>query len=312
MSSLNSILLVIDHAEAALPALQRAVLLAAENQARLTILNIAPAWSFGIRRSSFESQLAEQRLHRMLNRLTRKLRAGHELRFIAEQREVDAIEQALQLANEADLIVLGDAQSCSLRSLLFGTKAERILRLSRRPVLVVKRPPSAPSTHSAPYRRTLVPIDLTEATTRAVGWAARIAPRSTLHLLHAVSVPMAGRLRMADCTDESMQSTLQRAKTTSLHRLWSLAATLQVQRTLSTVAEGRPAALTLQRSRQTAADLIVVGKSGRSLIGDFLLGSTAQQLLSEADTDLLIIPKPARTRGESGSANGLQGRQLNA
>jgi nucleotide-binding universal stress UspA family protein len=168
-------------------------------------------------------------------------------------------------------------------------------------VLVVKRPPSLPP---APYRRALVPVDLAEATKPAVGWAARVAPQASLHLLHALSVPMASRLRMADCSSELVRSTVHRAKTVSQHRLWNLAATLPARRTHTTLAEGQPAVLTLQKSREAAADLIVVGKSGRSLLGDFLLGSTAQRLLTEADTDLLVIPNASRSRGESSVAKG--------
>ncbi|NRF71263.1 universal stress protein [Aquincola sp. S2] len=308
MASINSILHVTDLTEAALPALQRAVLLAAENEARLTILTAGPGKSCGARRSLYDAHLAERRVRRMLNRLGRELRAGHEVRWIAVPREVDAIEQILRAADDADLVVLGGGSDCSLRSLLFGTTTERLVRLSRRPVLVVKRPPSLPS---APYRRALLPVDLADATFPAVGWAARVAPQASLHLLHALSVPMASRLRMADCSDELVRSTVQRAKTVSQHRLWHLAATLPARRTHTTVAEGLPAVLTLQKSREAAADLIVVGKSGRSLLGDLLLGSTAQRLLSEADTDLLVVPKTSRSPSGSSSANA-EGKSMTA
>ncbi|NRF71174.1 universal stress protein [Aquincola sp. S2] len=306
MTNLSSILHVTDLSEAAVPALQRAVLLAAENAARLTVLTAAPDKSCIGARSPYDAHLAERRVRRTLNRLTRELRAGHEMRWIAVTREADAVEQILRAADDADLVVLGGGAGCSLRSLLFGTTTERLVRLSRRPVLVVKRPSSL---QCAPYRRALVPVDLADATVPAVGWAARVAPQASLHLLHALSVPMARRLRMADSSDQLLQSVIHRAKGVSLHRLMNLAASLPTRRTLTTVAEGLPAAVTLQKSREGAADLIVVGKSGRSLLGDFLLGSTAQRLLAEADTDLLVVPK-TRSRGESSASKVLQRRPM--
>ena len=297
MPYLNSILLVTDLTEAAMPALQRAVLLAAENEARLTILATDPD-TFGTPRSPGDTQLAEQRVRRVLNRRARELRAGHDMRLLTATQEVDTIEQILRSADYADLMVLGGGSGGSLRS-VFGTMTERLVRLSSGPVLVVKRPPSLPS---APYRRALVPVDLAEATIPAVGWAARVAPQAFLHLLHALAVPMASRLRLADCSGELVRSTVHRAKTVSQHRLWNLAASLPAYRTHTTVAEGLPAVLTLQKSREVAAELIVVGKSSRSLLGDFLLGSTAQRLLSEADTDLLVIPKTSSSYVESSPA----------
>ena len=128
MPYLNSILLVTDLTEAAMPALQRAVLLAAENEARLTILATDPD-TFGTPRSPGDTQLAEQRVRRVLNRRARELRAGHDMRLLTATREVDTIEQILRSADYADLMVLGGGSGGSLRS-VFGTMTERLVRLS--------------------------------------------------------------------------------------------------------------------------------------------------------------------------------------
>jgi nucleotide-binding universal stress UspA family protein len=299
MQKPTAILLVTDLSDAAWPALQRAVLLAAENQARLTVLSARTGDAADARVTARGAGPAEQRARRFLRRRAHDLEAGGDLRWIQLADGRDALQQILQAADDADLVVIGAAASCSWRAVLFGPMAERLVRLSRRPVLVVKR---APAMGSAPYRRALVPVDLLLDSAPAIGWAARIAPRAFLHLLHALTVPMASRLRMADSSNELVNATLRRARMASLHQLWCLAATVKSQRTLTTVAEGQPTSAVLQACRETAADLIVVGKSGRSTLGDFLLGSTTRHLLFEADTDLLVLPRAPTPQAALGAA----------
>jgi nucleotide-binding universal stress UspA family protein len=242
---------------------------------------------------------AEQRIRRFLRRRAHGLDASDDVRWIEQADGRDPMQQILRAADDVDLVVIGGGTSGSLQTFLFGPMAERLVRLSRRPVLLVKR---APAMGSAPYRRALVPVDLLQACAPAIGWAARIAPRASLHLLHALTLPMASRLRMADASRELVDATMHRARMASLHQLWGLAATVKSQRTLTTVAEGLPATAALQACRETAADLIVVGKSGRSTLADFLLGSTTRHLLSEADTDVLVLPRAPMPQAALGGA----------
>ena len=106
-------------------------------------------------------------------------------------------------------------------------------------------------------------------------------------------VPMESRLRLAGCPEDLLRSQRQRLHATCLHRLWSLAASFPRQRVFATVGEGPPCGLALKKSHEVSADLIVVGKERRSALGDFLLGSTAQRLLAEAEADVLVLPRAA-------------------
>jgi nucleotide-binding universal stress UspA family protein len=305
MNALHSILHVTDLSDAAWPALQRAAQLASEQQAGLTVLTAAPdgpdnPWRDAVRAPA-GTGLALQRARRLLNRLTREVRGPCELRLMTEAREGDAIEQIRRAAEDADLVVLGGRRANPLRAMLLGTPTERVVRVSHRPVLVVKQAPPVPS---APYRRVVVPVDLAEGAVPAVGLAARVAPDASMHLLHAVSVPMESRLRMAGCPEELLRRNRQRARTFGLHRLWNLAASLPRQRVFASVGDGAPGPLALEKAREVSADLIVVGKEGRSMLGDFLLGSTARRLLSEADADVLVIPNAALGRLAARRAEG--------
>lgn len=301
MNTLRSLLLVTDLSDAALPALQRAAHLASELRAGLTVLTAAadgPAnpWRDALRPPVIAT-LALQRTRRLLNRLSREVRGPCELRLMAEGGDRDAMAQIGRAAEQADLLLLASPRGNPLRAMLLGTPAERVLRIARRPVLVVKQAPPLPA---SPYRRVLLPVDLADeggdAAAPALGLAARVAPDASLHLLHAMMPGMESRLRLAGCSDELLRSQRQRTQAARLHRLWSMAASFPRQRVLASVGEGPPCGLALKKSRELSADLIVVGKQGRSALGDFLLGSTARRLLAEADADVLVIPRAHCTR----------------
>lgn len=55
---------------------------------------------------------------------------------------------------------------------------------------------------------------------------------------------------------------------------------------------GPPVRSTLHQARVLAADLIVVGKQGRSTVGGFLLGSVSSRVLTRSVCDMLIVPRP--------------------
>jgi len=302
-NALKALLLVVNLDDDAGSAIRRAVVLAAQHRARLVVLSAGPGRSGAAGRSAVDAQLAERRVHRTLARLARELHHGHELRWLSPAGDADTMAQIVAATAQADLVVLSGGTGGWLRTLLFGTPTERIVRLAGRPVLVVKHAPAAAWAPCAPYRRALVTLDLAQAAAPALDWAARLAPQARLHLLHALSVPLVSRLRLADGSATLQRTLVERASAASLHRLWCLAAGVTGQRTLTTVAEGPPAALALSKGRETGADLIVVGKHPRqSLLADFLLGSTTRQLLAEAATDVLVVPLPAPATAASTAA----------
>ncbi|WP_284617202.1 universal stress protein [Aquabacterium humicola] len=297
MPNLHSILLVTDLGDDALPALQRAVQLASEQQAGLTVLT-APAagpvhpWRTG--RDAFGAgEFALQRTRRLLRRLSREVSDPCELRLMAGGGEADALMRIGEAAGRADLLVLAAGRANPLRAWLLGSPAERVLRIAARPVLVVKQAPPLPG---APYRRALVPVDLDDGALPALRLAARVAPDAALHLLHAMNESLPSPLRLAGTPADVLQAARNRHRAACLHRLWGLAASLPRQRVFATVGDGRAGWLTLQKAQQVAADLVVVGRQGRSRLGEFLLGSTARTLLAEVPADVLVLPRAPRAR----------------
>lgn len=184
----------------------------------------------------------------------------------------------------ADLLVLGARGEGFLHQLMVGSTASRLLRKTRRPVLVVKQPP-----HET-YRRALVAIDFSPAARAALRQVRKLAPEATLVLLHAVQLPFEGKMQYANVDEEIIRRYRQEAQQEALRKLRQLAAEegLAEPATRLLALPGRAARLILEQEQEEDCDLIVVGKHGLNMIEELLLGSTTKHVLDESQGDVLV------------------------
>lgn len=187
-------------------------------------------------------------------------------------------------ALDADLLVLGARGAGVIRHLVLGSTAERLLRKSTRSLLVVRRSPREP------YRRVLIPVDFSAWSVASMHWAAAVAPGAEIILFHAFEVPFEGKMRFAGVDEASILRYLDAMRTESAHRLRELAtqAGFKSGECLSLAAHGDATTRTLELAKERSVDLIAVGKHGRGITEEFLLGSTTKHLLSLADCDMLV------------------------
>lgn len=175
----------------------------------------------------------------------------------------------------ADLIVVGPhAEEASLRSRL-GSTAERLIRMSPTPVLMVATPPPGPP------RRLLVPVDQVELTPAVLEWARLLAQRTGAHvtLLHVVAPDADGSA--ADESDDP------RAWLAGLARELPGSSPVELA-----VAHGEPGEEILRAAGRAAADLIVMGRRGRGRVLPGVLGSTVRQVLRRAACPVLVVVDP--------------------
>lgn len=196
---------------------------------------------------------------------------------------LDEVGQEAQ-ARQADLVVLGARGEGFLRRLVMGSTSERLLRRTPCPLLVVRRSPREP------YRRVLVAVDFSAWTTPLLTLAARVAPRAHLLLFHAWQVPFEEKLHFAGVDTATIERYRHRSRETALRQVHALAATagLPAGRWEPVVVEGQPSQRLVEHETETDADLIVIGKQGRSAAEDLLLGSVTQHVLAEGVGDVLV------------------------
>lgn len=200
-----------------------------------------------------------------------------------------ALRSAIAAAREAAVLVLPSRRGNPLREWIMGTQAERLIRLCRAPVLVVKRPALRS------YRRVLVPVQLEPGAAALVALAGALSRGSRVEVLHAITAAEEGVARDVDGSGQALRSFRQRRTQrahVALHELIA-DATPPGCNAEPSVEFGDPAAVVLARAREDGVDLLVIGKRRRGLLADYFLGGVTQRVLARAEADVLVLPAAA-------------------
>jgi nucleotide-binding universal stress UspA family protein len=166
---------------------------------------------------------------------------------------------------------------------------ERLLRQTQRPVLVVGNP------DQSPYRRVLVPVDLTPASAAGARFAAAFLPRASLHLLHASRRSLCNSLGpLSSMFNRGGAAGSPSESTRSDHRqaVSCFVATLGLgeRRARVSMEAGDPVDLVNDELARQKTDLLVLGTQDRSWVGHaFVRGGGG-------GCDILFAPPPVRLR----------------
>jgi len=292
MSAIDSILAATDFSPMARHAAERAALLARATGARLTLLHVMQQRAFADLRDLLGSDAAaiEQRLlgeaHDALATLSAALARGHGVEARAEVRIGSAIDETLRCADDLDagLVVVGARGEGFLRHLLLGSTAERLLRKTARPLLVVRQ-----SGRDA-YRRVLVPVDFSPWSDAALRVASAIAPQAELVVLHAYEVPFESKLHFAGVDEGALKGYRTATREEALRRLGETVeqAGLTPERSRLVARHGDALRTVLELEQEEDCELIVIGKHGKGALEELLLGSVTKHVLAQAAGDVLV------------------------
>ncbi|MFO7576915.1 MAG: universal stress protein [Pelovirga sp.] len=286
MAEINRILVATDLSPHAGIAVDRAVNLARQHGATLYLLHaVAEDNSIEtIGPTTLQEDIARARrlLHEQLEQFDL---GGIDCHVLVETGRdfVTIITTARRL--QADLILVGAHGSGFFKDLLFGTTAERVVRKSEIPVLVVKKPATAD------YQRILLPTDFSAAAAQAIPLALALAPAARFDLVHVYSLWGEGRLSPTAMMDAQHHAAHERIRTQAELQLrqWLEHLGLEGYRHRSHLRPGRPGVLIPQIAGELHCDLVVMGTRGRSLLTCILLGSVAEHVLKLGDCDLLTV-----------------------
>lgn len=188
-------------------------------------------------------------------------------------------------ACRAGLLVLGARGASFMRQLMLGSTADRLVRRSDRPLLVVRQPP-----HER-YRRVLVAVDFSPLSLRALDVARAVAPHADLVLLHAYDVPYEDWMQSVEVGEDALHHYQQAARQRALTdmRAFLTAAGLTSAEMPTVVVKGDPTLRILEQEQELDCDLIVVGKQGETVPEEFLLGSVTKHVLQQSQSDVLVV-----------------------
>ena len=282
MNKLDTVLVATDLSDGArLAALRGAMQARAAGARSGVLLHVSPESGL----SPEVEQRASAALEQELSALAAQVRDRTGFALEPQLRHGATLEQIALAAGDADLLVIGAQGMHPLRDIAIGSTADRLLRTCPRPVLVVKRRPEAP------YREVLVPVDFSADSRAAAALAVQVAPSAQLTLMHAFEVAFERKLRFAGTPDEQIHALRSQARERARADMETMIAELGIARgNVSRLIEhGYPPRIISEAEARAGADLIVIGKHGRSRFEEMLLGSITLHVMAEAGCDVLAV-----------------------
>lgn len=289
-AALDAVVIATDLSEHAAYAASRVAVLAEEvNMSKVTLLHVLERSRLGSLRQILHasSNADSQRpgfVRRQLAGVADQLRQRTGLAVESRVAAGGTIATIQRFAALADLLVIGAQGTHPLRDFLIGSTAQRLLRRTSRPVLVVRRRPEAP------YRRVLIAVDFQNNPNNALDYAEMLAPRATLNLVHAYHVPFKGKMGYAGVSDEVIDSHRAQARTSAARSMAALVLSRTspaVKRTL--IVHGHAAHELLEKEKELKADLVIVSRRDKTLTEELLLESVVPRVLAESHCDVLVV-----------------------
>jgi len=181
-------------------------------------------------------------------------------------------------ASPVDSAVLGSRGRGAIARAFFGSVADAVVRKAQKPVLIARR---------LAIGSILVGVDDSESSRQAARAAAHIARQTgaALALLHVADLP-AGRGGRAG-VEEAVNSLLRPVMDAARAEILGVAPGISV---VDRVVFDEPAHGLLEDAARFGADLIVLGRTGRTRHDRPTLGSVALRVVAHADASVLVVP----------------------
>jgi universal stress protein E len=189
---------------------------------------------------------------------------------------------------EADLIVVGAHRKRLLGDVFTGTTIERVMRLGSRPVLMVNRD------GEKPYRQVLAAVDLSEASAHALRTARAIGLLDPAHAaaVHGFIPLGEGMMYYANVDQKRIEEHVAISASEARAALGGFLRDngFTDMADVLFVEKGGPYEAIEIGVSKFRPDLLVIGTRGHSGVKRILLGSVADQVLRQIDTDILAVP----------------------
>ncbi|WP_165973692.1 universal stress protein [Paucimonas lemoignei] len=152
-----------------------------------------------------------------------------------------------------------------------------------------------------PYRRVLIAVDGSGNSDCQIRQAHELAPDAELIVVHAMDHYQGNRAGFSNAFDDELRELRIRQHERALDMMTRLLENCGVPlRKAVKVAEfGHAPELILDKERQFAADLVVIGQASKSWFRRLFFGGTTSRILARTQCDVLIVP--AKEHGLTGT-----------
>jgi len=288
---ISKILVPVDFSPFAGYATDYAIYFAEKYNAEITLFHAIVLYETGVDEESHVRQMEEiirrkeKTSHAMLDKHEGKY-AKAALKLRSETaRGVSASDTILEhlAENDYDLIVMGTHGRTGLKNLIYGSVAEKIVRLSAIPVMTVHNGPD----RQVDIKKILVPVDFSENSRKGADRALDLAKEfgAKVEFLHVIEQQLHPSFHVVGI--ESIFAINPDLKKISSEKLREF-----VPSDLEsgyTVMEGSAPQTIVEYAKENKFDLIVMSTRGFTGIDHLLIGSTTERVVRLAECPVLTV-----------------------
>lgn len=286
MIHIKTIMAPVDFSEASKKAVNYALSLALEFDARLVLTHVTP----------YTTPTDEEA--RLLELIPPDCREALNFEIVVKSGEVHHQILGIVKDKEIDLVVMGTHGRPYFERLLLGSVTERMLRKLHIPILTVSHLDPEKEIHTpaaVPFARILYATDLADGSEAGLKFSLRLArgldSRLTVaHVTQPMDVIFQGMETAAYLPEDAGEVRAQ-VEERLCRSVW-LVADGGVPIT-TVLAEGVPYETINRLASELKADLIVINLQGKGMLERALLGWTAERVIRTATVPVLSLPLPA-------------------
>ena len=208
-------------------------------------------------------------------------RAGALVALSQPDGEVARTVADLAASWDAGLVVMGKRDATNRRELLLGSTARHVLHWCKRSVWLAR--PDRP----ARPRSMLVAVDRDELGRETLELGARLATALSAQLVVVQAFSLSASAQLAGERDV-FEVNERRKRSAWVHEVLAAVDGAPQQPALA-IALDSPEGLIRRAVAECDPDLCVLGHVGRSGLAGFVFGNTAERLLDEIDTSMLVV-----------------------
>ena len=222
----------------------------------------------------------ERRAHEHLLTQAERIQTRRDVRIEPAAAVASAVT-ALVHTMRPDLTVMATHGRRGLSHLVLGSVTESVLEQSDGPVLCVRQPEHGVA---LPYRRLLIPTDLTDDSRRVFPLAAAIARAFSAEVL-ALHVPAVLMGRTTAGVTEAVEDTVPSEQALAAFLMPEFLGVRVVPRILFGATWGR----ILDAAHDERVDVIAMSTHHRNSLSDRVLGTHAERVVREAPCPVLVV-----------------------
>jgi len=280
MGTLNNIVAAIDTSAMAEEVMKRAIALAKQEKAQITVLHSIDIPWF---ETLFGEVGGEDEIRKKLEEKMEALRGEEDIDYFVNVTRGDSADAIIYESNrlKSDLIIMGAHGKESIKDLFFGSTAHSVVQKSHIPVLIIKTP------STTQYKKILAVTDLSEASAQSILFAKKLFSGSEIKIAYAyaqiddLAVDFYNLGEMKEAYREKVRA-ITKQDVENFQKRVGIDKT-EIIESVTSVSE-----VLLETTKKDESNLVLLGAHGVRISDSVLFGSTTSFLMKAAPSDVLV------------------------